>query len=220
MDNMYYLLAAWIGAAIISIAGFIQSAKYINKNIIVPFRTHVSNIGTVSSMAKDLSLIMPKLNVIVKMVLPNGGTSLSDKLDRVEKSIGILQLRHDKISAITEFNLYNNTKPCFQCNELGENIFINPSYCNLIGADSSALLGLGWRSFVYDLEDYDILWKIALKEGRSCKFDVTFIHAKTEEPIYCQCNITALQPGHASSGFLGLIDIVIPERGGYINQKK
>ena len=64
---------SWFTGIVISLAGLIAGWKVVRREVVTPVFSHIVNIRQMSEMTDTLAKLLPKLDVVVKMVLPNGG---------------------------------------------------------------------------------------------------------------------------------------------------
>lgn len=94
--------------------------------------------------------VIPTLVLLKKELKPNGGSSLVDKVTRMDKSLLLGTCR------VTTM-LMRHTVAIFECDAQGDCTFANPSLCRLFGLDESAVLGHGWLNAV-DNDDRKSVW--------------------------------------------------------------
>jgi PAS domain-containing protein len=210
---------SWLIGVIVSMAGAIAGWKVVKREVVTPIIGHIINIRQMSEMVGTLAKLLPKIDIVVKMVLPNGGSSMVDALKRIEDKVQVLTAQGDSTNALATFNLQTSSRAAFRCNEHGENDFINISYCQLLGCDSTQLLGLGWRSFVWDINEYDQNWMSIFKEGRECRFELT-LRKEDGSPLYTVVHILPLKRGTPHHGYLGMIDHVLPSNDRLVNEEE
>lgn len=208
---------SWFTGIVVSLAGLIAGWKVVRREVVTPVFSHIVNIRQMSEMTDTLAKLLPKLDVVVKMVLPNGGSSLADSLKRIEEKVQTLAIQSDSTNALATFNLQTSPRAAFRCNEHGENDFVNISYCQLLGCDSTQLLGFGWRSFIWDIGEYDQNWMSIFKEGRECRFELT-LKKEDGSPLYTVVHILPLKRGAPHHGYLGMIDHVLPSNSQLVNE--
>jgi PAS domain S-box-containing protein len=214
-DLEFYLnKAAWIIGTIVAIAtglAFIWRKlvyPFVFKKVLLPLRQHISNIADLANMAEELKIMLPKLGLVVKAVLPNNGSSMPDALNRLEIAVTALQAQNDASFALSEAMLWNHPKSMFQCDDHGSNTFVNNAYARLLGVNVEDLIGLGWRSYVHpdDLLKYDSIWKQAFAEKRACWFHIRMITSE-KETLNTSVHFTVLRNQSKFCGFLGMVDI-------------
>ena len=144
------------------------------------------------------------------MVNPNGGTSLSDKVAKIEHIVSTMQEQLTEAAAMSRFTLENSKAAAFICDEHGSNEFVNDSYCELLHADSSELLGYGWKSFVWHGDkEYEHIWKEAFAEGRSFRCQLRFV-GKNDEVVYVGVQCSCIKK-EGKKKYLGMIQRAIFE---------
>lgn len=211
----YLKEAAWIigeTAAIITGIGVIWAKvvrPYLVVKFVIPVKQHCTNIANLSDMAPDLKILLPRMSLVVRAVLPNNGSSMPDSLNRLEVAIVALQTQNDDNSALSEAMLWNHPKAMFRCDDKGSNSFVNKSYGKILKVDTDQLCGLGWRSYVLpdDILKYDSIWKQAFAEQRACWFHIRMLDAEQKViPVSVQFTVLRNHQGNFC-GFLGMVDL-------------
>lgn len=206
---------AWlIGKAVAILTGaLVIWQKFLRPYLVVkvfyPLKQHFNNIATLSEMAGDLKMLMPKMSQVVKAVLPNNGSSMPDSLNRLEVAVTSLQAQSDDSVTITEAMLWNHPKAMFRCDNKGSNNFVNLAYGRLLRCDVDSLNSLGWRSYILpdDLLKYDEIWQKAFQEQRSCWFHIRMVDTE-RNIIPVSVQFTALLNHRGNfCGFLGMVDL-------------
>ena len=152
----------------------------------------------------------PKLKAAAAQVMPNGGSSLADKITRIEIVCKDLQDQTKFNGALALNSLEHSKTPAFICDSKGFNEFVNESYWLLLNADSKDLLEFGWKQYVFRDDHYMQLWHEAFAEGRSFQHNIRFI-SKTGNDIYCviKCNCLVRD---GEKKFIGMLKQVWPEK--------
>lgn len=84
---------------------------------------------------------------ITHQLHPNGGSSMFDKLTRIEQQTGDNTRRIDLHNAISRaVTDAQGDVAIAYCNALGENTHVNDTYCDWIEGDSNELRGKNWLS--------------------------------------------------------------------------
>lgn len=115
----------------------------------------------------------PKLQQDVQgiraQVSPNGGSSLSDAVNRTEKSVKALASNVALLSGTMRANADSDPRRAlFECDADGENIWVNKTYMRWVNNSASELLGWGFINVIHT-DDQDRVrneWSRALKEER------------------------------------------------------
>lgn len=117
---------------------------------------------------------------------PNGGSSISDALKRLENH---LQVREQFQYAIMQ----DTNLGYFKCDTKGHNEWVNRTYARFLGCGTQELLGLGWKKFIRakELERYNHVWQQAFTD--SCEFDdvVEFVNSDGHTVIL-KISVTAM----------------------------
>lgn len=199
------------------IAGIITSVGVIVKKGLFPacrlIKDHVTAVSTLVEDFKliieehktvDLKMMSQAITSIQLELAPNHGSSLRDAVNRIE-SRGVLAerinwaIRQDGPHAI------------FRCNQNGENIEVNRTYCRWLGVGADELMAHGWRRFLVGGEkvsEYDREWKQAFKEGREITFGIALMNISGERLDLDVHAYPLVFSGNGSGEYLGLMKIV------------
>jgi PAS domain S-box-containing protein len=107
------------------------------------------------------------LNNVKHQVSKNGGTSLHDVINRIEKKLDEFSSLHEALHQISQ-------TPMYRANTVGEFLWVNNAYTLLTGRSIQDLKGNGWLSVIHP-EDKDYVyteWKHCVEDKR--RFDLTF----------------------------------------------
>ena len=206
-------LVAWLTSLILSSAALIGGFKVVNKSVIKPGIAHFRAVNEfmrlIPAIKCFLDNTLPTLIQAAKQVNPNGGTSLSDKVERIEAIVSKLEEQTEFNGALAKFNLENSTTPVFICDEAGRNEFVNHAYTELLKCDSSEVLDFGWKTFVAHEEEYEKVWRQAFTEARSFRCYLHMTDSKNI-PIYTVIQ-TACMKREGGKKFLGLMQKITQE---------
>lgn len=97
--------------------------------------------GLLLSIKEELQKVADRQEFFSSELKANGGTSLKDEV-RLLVSERLMELQ-------------DAPYPAFRCTPNGEAIFVNRAYETLVDDDDSKLVGLGWKSFVFDSKEGD-----------------------------------------------------------------
>jgi len=117
-----------------------------------------------------IKIIESKLDDLIKFtkekLSPNGGSSVSDSIKRIEASLKSYEQFQYAIMQDTNLGY-------FKCDTKGSNEWVNRTYARFLGCGAHELLGLRWKKFIRtkELERYNEVWKKAFGDG--CEFDDT-----------------------------------------------
>lgn len=110
-----------------------------------------------------------KIDKIFEEVTPNGGTSIKDKIDKMDHSLALIQQVQDAMAADT-------TAALFRTDSEGNCVWVNRTYTRTAGRDVSELMGHGWQNAVAQ-EDRDHIveeWYTSVKENREFSLEFNF----------------------------------------------
>ncbi len=146
------------------------------------------------SIRLQMPEISKKLDKLMSFVAPNGGNSVTDKLDRIERRSVLTQ-------QLTWQMRENSQNGEFTADENGNWTRVNKTLLNLINAYEYQVTGFGWLGYVNDSEVDAIkekyLHAIAEKRGVSFQchfkrdFDVQWDVIFTLEPLRSDGNVIA-----------------------------
>lgn len=117
-------------------------------DLVTGFWPAVVAFGVLLGLGKKL---WNRLNDVYKMLTPNGGSSLSDKIGKLQEGQHIANERW-KI-------LWKNiSTPYFECDKDGKMTFANQALCELFGLWEEDMEGTGWLTAV-DERDRASIWE-------------------------------------------------------------
>lgn len=103
-----------------------------------------------------------QIDDIAKELLPNGGTSLRDAVNRLE-------LQGQETRALVVAGMDRDRHPLFQSDTMGRCVWVNAAYLQLTGRQRDDILSYGWINVVHpqDRERIRAAWFLAVKEERA-----------------------------------------------------
>ena len=130
----------------------------------------------VTILSKQHSELDKKLSFIIEQLLPNGGTSIKDGLNRIEDKQAVLSAR---MEALTSF-----ANPMYHTDVEGKCTWVSVSYSDKVKKPQESLLGWGWISVIHpdDMEKLRANWFSCVKDERDFKGDFRVI--SSEGKIY------------------------------------
>jgi PAS domain S-box-containing protein len=187
--ELHNILAAIVSLGTISVTGF----KFIN-NIYFVFKKDIEERAELSN----------KINVIFNEVTPNHGSSLKDKVDKIEKCIISNQKVIEMIGDRQKWILDKQQIPIFESDSEGMCVWANDAYLELLKRDSTEVMGNGWRNFIHqdDREKVVNEWENAVKENRSSQSMYRMVDK--DGKVY---NVECYATKHPNNGYSGNIKI-------------
>lgn len=182
--------AKWVAA----IGGISGAIVFIAKKIVKPA---VQNVRKLASLIETIESTCAQLQ-------PNHGTSLRDVIHRIEARLLLIEGRDNAL-------LSDHALGIFHCDRDGRNLYVNRTYCKMLGASRGDISGYGWRNFISeeDRDEYDKRWKEAFKQEREFEAPVTFTRSDGEAFRAVVRTYLMQQPG--SNEVLGYFGLVRPE---------
>lgn len=183
-------LSAGLGL-IVSAMSIIASTWALWKKIIKPAilkrKIIIENREENSKRMQDALL---KLDRVLKEVLPNGGSSLRDSINRVEKNINKIESNINDINDKVD-NLEDTHRIALNMQQIafwitgkqGEITYASPSMCKLVKRVESEMLGNGWVSCISheDTRRISEAWETSIEENRI--FDEIYTFTSGESSI-------------------------------------
>lgn len=136
---------------------------------------------------------------------PNHGSSLKDKVNKIEKDVQENTDLTKKICSRQRWILDNRDEMIFECNDEGMCTWVNEKYCFLMQRDVSYFIDNGWKNAVHE-EDRDRVsteWEHAVKDKRGSQM-IYRIVSKEGETYEVEAFATATD----KFGYMGHIKIL------------
>ena len=105
---------------------------------------------------------------ILKELLPNGGTSMRDSVNRIEENQKKTDRRVTLNEQIARASHSDAMHGIFQSDEIGRCHWVNSSYCKMVGRLPLEVQGDGWESYIYFQDRSAVLdeWKRTVASNR------------------------------------------------------
>lgn len=133
-----------------------------------------------------------KLDAILKELKPNGGESLRDAINRIEKHQKMqsneFQLLKKRSETRDEINLIAN----FETDKNGECVWANKHYLNIVGLTLPEVLGNGWANAIADKDREYVFkeWNAAIEYKRD--FHLKFHYKNNKDDTTFPVKVDAL----------------------------
>lgn len=185
-----YLVLQIVIAASAVIAIVYKILAYIFKKI----KAEYENLCTIHTMVAT----------IYAELTPNHGTSLKDKVNKIETTLEENTKATERIMYRQRWLLDNRDEPIFESDWNGQCTWVNNKYCSLTGYKLEEFLKNGWHNVIHqdDREHVVNEWKAAI-EGKRDSHDTHRIVCKNGT-VY-KVNVTAIRNG--DSGYIGSVRI-------------
>ncbi len=133
--------------------------------------------------SKRMQDALSKLDIVLKEVLPNGGSSLRDSINRVESNIKNLDSKindiNNKVDSLEDthrISLNMQQIAFWISGKNGECTYASPAMCKLVKRVESEMLGNGWVSCISheDTKRISEAWENSVDENRTFDEVYTF----------------------------------------------
>lgn len=107
-----------------------------------------------------------KLHVVFQEVTPNHGSSIKDKINKLEIAVNRNNELTEKIFFRQRWLMENQDSPIFETDKDGSFIWVNERFARLFLKSSSFFLGNGWKNVIHpeDREKVESHWNKSVKE--------------------------------------------------------
>lgn len=118
-------------------------------------------------LIKDYSEVNRKLDTILVELSPNGGTSIKDIINRIDKAICLSSERQRAILA-------DSANAIFEADETGNFVWVNRTYMRLTHRSFFELTGTGWINSVSKKDRQRIMdaWALSIAQQREFSEDL------------------------------------------------
>lgn len=101
-------------------------------------------------------------------------------IDSIAASLSEIKEGCTRQGVCLEIMLANGTYGVFECDEHGYNLSVNDTYCRMLGAVPSQLLGRGWEFFISEENRklYAEEWEPSMAHKRDFVTEVEFTHSE------------------------------------------
>lgn len=150
---------AEIGSSLIeNYAVYIASISAIISGIYLIYRKVVK---PVFEYVKEWRKTAIQVEKIFEELTPNGGTSVKDKIDKIDTSLTYVS---ERLRAY----LADVSEAHFETDAQGNYIRVNRTYTRLVGREPSEVLGKGWHNCIYqdDRESVIQAWEDSIDDSR------------------------------------------------------
>lgn len=142
--------------------------------------------------------VLKKLSIVHKQVTSNGGSSISDAVDRIEWKLG-------ELLAISEILQQISNKPLFRTNNQGDYSWVNMAYMERFDVGLEDVRGSGWLDMIPENERESVarVWRASIKDKR--KFEDIFCVKSEEDNCFMKirCKAYPIIVKEELRGYLG-----------------
>lgn len=148
-----------------------------------------------------IAMLPAKVDALSAQVLPNGGSSLRDAVDRIGRRVDEIE-----VTQRTKW-LMDPHVASFRNDSQGNCIAANLKLCQLFGATESEITGMNWRNFVHpsDLERMTREWMDAVKMGSDFTMRAKY-QDSDGKPMPSICTAKAIRVNGQIVGWIGMVE--------------
>jgi PAS domain-containing protein len=152
---------------------------------------------------KSIEEVKSKINFIFSEVTPNHGSSIKDKINKLEFSIQRNNELTEKIFSRQKWIMDHQEVAIFETNQNGEYIWVNNKLCKLFKRNIESFLGNSWKNSIYHEDRESVLehWQNCLND--KIDFDCDFKIVDSENNIY-NVKSSAVK---TETGYIGSISV-------------
>ena len=165
-----------MGAAFGAVASIAAFLKWVWPIVRQGYR----NIMGHAALDDKLTQIGEQLTFVVKEMRVNGGTTVKDALNRIEKN---LELTNERLRA----GLRDSDEMCFEADEKGRVIWANRTVMRTLGRSPEQIMGQGWVNIIApSVRDRVVKkWQESIDQHREFEMEVIWQRADgTEFPVF------------------------------------
>lgn len=188
------------------------------KDVYFVLQIVIAASAVITIMYKILSFVLKKIKkeydnlvTIHRMVetiyaelTPNHGTSLKDKINKIEKRLDENTTATERIMCRQRWLLDSREEPIFESDANGECTWVNNKYCSLTGYKLEEFLKNGWHNVIHQKDREYVVneWNAAVEGKRDshCSFRVVC----KDGTIY-KVHVTATR--NADIGYIGSVSV-------------
>lgn len=155
-------IAEWIGIA----AGAVVGLKVL-WTLFKKLWNKMGGMFGINELKRDIGCLAEKLDFVVAELHPNGGTSVRDSLNRIEKDLSLANERH-------RARMLDSPEMIFETDSEGNCVWVNRTYSRGVQRSFVELRGRGWVNGI-SVDDRDKVvaeWYKAVSEDR--EFEMRF----------------------------------------------
>jgi PAS domain S-box-containing protein len=151
--------------------------------------------------------VIKTVPIVIKMAedfKPNGGNSLRDVVNRIDRRQGSIE---GKVSAL----LTTTPIAMFETDSNGSYTWVNRAWCDLTGFQFDEALGFGWLNII--CSDYQAAitaqWRLAIEQKRDCILEFDLV-TKSDHVRSARIETTPFKTNGEISGYIGRLTILAP----------
>lgn len=172
--------------------------------LVRPIRKFFSNLA---NACNSLPEIQKELTVIKDELKPNGGMSLRDAVNRIERNL--LIEKHARRAMTMAMDV-----AVFETDENGSCVWVNHMYKEITGLDAEQAKGLGWISSIHEMDRERVSeeWEDIVEQKRSFHMQYKMININSFKATNVKCDSFPIANDHGEVvGHVGIITVLPDE---------
>ena len=155
-----------------------------------------------------ICIIHTMIPSIYSELTPNHGSSIKDKIDKIDKKVDENTKVTNLICHRQRWILDNRSEPIFESDANGNCTWVNEKYCQLTKHNISHFIGNGWKSMIHEDDRERVIqeWESAVEDKRSSTCTYRIVDA--DGNIY---HISVISTINDIYGYIGTITILNKE---------
>jgi len=147
---------------------------------------------------------LPVLMEISHQFKPNGGNSLRDVIDRIERDINASKARTKILLGMSKYGVY-------EADGEGKCVWVNRRWCEITGLLPEEAMGNGWVTAIHPDDRAKVFseWESSVKHGRDFDLAYRFKNPHTGKIILVQGHSTAIKDAkHKNVIHIGSVSVL------------
>lgn len=195
------------------VAGILTALAVIWKYLRGPLRDCIENVRYMFN-AKAMALeTNDKLDSIMLQLVPNGGSSIKDSLNRIED-------KQHFLGSFLKTQLNTHGKALFEADAAGLCTWVNRTHARMSGFQTAEVLGHGWANVIAPecRTAFKRKWEANVVAGSEFDEDVWYIKTDklTRYKVHVHAYIIENRDG-GPAGYLGEVTVLGPENVGPVD---
>lgn len=185
-DDLEWMAA--LGAAVTVFVVFIRKVRSVMQRLTQFFR--------------DFAAMPDAVKKLTKEIMPNDGSSLSDKIRAMETRLTIIDQSTNVMADV-------RPHPLFKTDDKGHPIFLNRAWLSLTGLSASDAQGDGWINAIWPEDRKHIYeeWEAAIEQERDFSHDLRMKRADGS-PVWVSCTARVMKDVQGKVvGWYGVINM-------------
>lgn len=163
------------------------------------------------SEIKERIKLTKNVDIMLKELTPNHGSSLKDKIDKIEISLHentkLTEINTEILKILSDrqkWLLDKQNIPIFESDAYGNWTWVNDAFIELVNTCRDELLDNKWVSFIHEADRQRVLneWENSIKSSRNSQ--ISFIIVSTDGNEY---NVEWYATKHKNNGYTGSLKL-------------